>query len=78
MCDYSLMARTNRLAVSREELIVHRFEEGSVGLASALDLLRIQECRKAQCHGFWPAIKPFSVLRILDRCRQYASHPVPG
>ena len=59
MCDYSLIARTNRLAVSGEELTVHRFEEGSVGLASALDLLRIQECRKAQCHGFWPAIKAF-------------------
>ena len=37
MCDYSLMAIPNRLAVSGEELIVHRFEAGSVGLASAFD-----------------------------------------
>ena len=42
-----------------EELIVHRFEEGSLGLASALDLGRIQECRKAHFRGFWPAIKAF-------------------
>ena len=62
MCDYSLMAIPNRLAVSGEELIVHRFEAGSVGLASALDLRRIQEYREAQCHGFWPTIKAFFIL----------------
>ena len=38
MCDYSLMAIPNRLAVSGEELVIHRFEAGSVGLASAFDL----------------------------------------
>jgi hypothetical protein len=61
MCDYSLMAIPNRLAVSGEELIVYRFEAGSVSLASALKLRRIQECRKAQCHGFWPTIKAFFI-----------------
>jgi hypothetical protein len=35
MCDYSLMAIPNRLAASGEELVVHRFEAGTVGLASA-------------------------------------------
>lgn len=59
MCDYSLMAIPNRLAVSGEELIVHRFAAGSVGLASALDLRRIQECRKAHFRGFWSTIKAF-------------------
>jgi hypothetical protein len=59
MCDYSLMAMPNSLAVSGEELIVHRFEAGSVGLASALDLRRIKECRKAQFRGVWPTIKAF-------------------
>jgi len=53
------MAIPNRLAVSGEELIVHRFEAGSVGLASALDLRRIKECRKAQVRGVWPTIKAF-------------------
>lgn len=56
---YSLMAIPNRLAVSGDELVVHRFEAGSVGLASAFDLRRRQECRKIQYHGFWPTIKAF-------------------
>jgi hypothetical protein len=61
MCDYSLMAIPNRLAVPGEELIVHRFEAGSIGLASAFDLRRIQECRKAQFRGVWPTIKAFFI-----------------
>jgi hypothetical protein len=59
MCDYSLMAITNRLAVPGEELVTHRFETGSIGLASALDLRKIQECRKAHFRGVWPTIKAF-------------------
>src|SRR5436305_12509932 len=39
MCDYSLMSLPNRLAVCGEELIVHRFELGAIGLASAADVL---------------------------------------
>jgi hypothetical protein len=46
----------NRLAVSGEEL-VHRFEAGVVGLASAIDLRRRQDCRKAQSYGFWSMLK---------------------
>jgi hypothetical protein len=37
MCDYSLMANPNRLAVSGDELIVHRFDTKSVGLTEAFD-----------------------------------------
>ena len=59
MCDYSLMSIPNRLAVSGEELVVHRFEAGAVGLASAIDLRRRQDCRKAQSHGFWSTLKEF-------------------
>lgn len=59
MCDYSLMSIPNRLAVSGEELVVHRFEEGSVGLASAIDLRRRHECRKSERHGFWSSLKEF-------------------
>jgi hypothetical protein len=59
MCDYSLMAIPNRLAVSGEELLVHKFEEGSVGLASPSDLRKRQECREVQPHGFWPRLKVF-------------------
>lgn len=35
MCDYSLTGIPNRLAVEGEELVVHRFSSGSIGLASA-------------------------------------------
>ena len=60
MCDYSLMTIPNRLAVSGEDLVVHRFEAGSVvGLASACDLLKRQQYRKPQPHGFWPRVKDF-------------------
>jgi hypothetical protein len=35
MCDYSLMAIPNRLATEGEELVSHRFQTGSMGLAAA-------------------------------------------
>jgi hypothetical protein len=38
MSVYSLVAIPNRLAVSGEDIIVHRLEAGSVGLALAFDL----------------------------------------
>ena len=34
MCDYSLAGIPNRLAVEGEELVVHGFPTGSIGLAS--------------------------------------------
>jgi hypothetical protein len=40
MCDYSLMAVPNRLAQEGEELVMHRFPTGSLGLASPADLKR--------------------------------------
>ena len=33
MCDYSLAGLPNRLAVEGEQLVVHRFETGAMGLA---------------------------------------------
>src|SRR2546423_6012593 len=38
MCDYSLHGLTNRLAVDGEDLVTRRFPNGSVGLASPLDI----------------------------------------
>ena len=38
MCDYSLMSIPNRLAREGEELVVHRFKCGAMGLASPVDL----------------------------------------
>jgi hypothetical protein len=39
MCDYSLCGLPNRLAIEGEELVTHRFRTGSIGLASAPELL---------------------------------------
>jgi hypothetical protein len=38
MCDYSLMGVPNRLAVKEEQLVLHKFRTGSLGLASPLEL----------------------------------------
>jgi hypothetical protein len=38
MCDYSLHTFPNRLAADGEDLVVHRFSAGSLGLASPADL----------------------------------------
>ncbi|HEY1205235.1 MAG: hypothetical protein ABSH46_11090 [Bryobacteraceae bacterium] len=43
MCDYSLHALPNRLAVEGEELVTYRFPTSSIGLASPADL------EKANC-----------------------------
>lgn len=47
MCDYSLMTLSHRLAVCGDELVVHRFETGAVGLAAHSDVCRERE----QCTG---------------------------
>src|SRR6267142_2184495 len=47
MCDYSLMSVPNRLAVAGEELVTHRFQSGSIGLASP----------QARHKGFWETLK---------------------
>lgn len=38
MCDYSLHTFPNRLAADGEDLVVHRFAAGSLGLTSPADL----------------------------------------
>jgi len=40
MCDYSLAHFPNRLAVEGEQLVVHRFSGGTLGLASARPSLK--------------------------------------
>jgi hypothetical protein len=52
---YRLLRLTNRLAADGEELVVYRFSEGPVGLASAFDLrVKLQELN---CYGFWSKLK---------------------
>jgi hypothetical protein len=42
MCDYSLGGIRTRLAVEGEELVIHRFQTGSLGLASPAELEALQ------------------------------------
>jgi hypothetical protein len=76
MCDYSLMSIPNRLAVAGEDLVTHRFLEGTVGMAPAVDLQTRKERRQAQRSGIWAKLKEFSVLRI--QSRPFACRPEPG
>jgi hypothetical protein len=58
MCDYSLMAVSNRLAQEGEELVVHRFFTGSLGLASPADLNRAAPSLGTK-RTFWALVKEF-------------------
>lgn len=60
MCDYSLCGIPNRLAAEGEELIVHRFGTGSMGLASPADL------RAAEV-----ALESFSEKSLWHRIRRF-------
>lgn len=60
MCDYSLCGIPNRLAVEGEELVVHRFLTGSMGLASVGDLQVCKRLREAAPRKtFWESVKSF-------------------
>ena len=52
MCDYSLAAVPNRLAVAGEELVVYKFEAESGGLASA-GARNAMERRSTRWSAFW-------------------------
>jgi hypothetical protein len=58
MCDYSLMVVPNRLAREGEELVVHRFPTGSLGLASPADLIRAAAPPR-EARSFWAKVKSF-------------------
>jgi hypothetical protein len=52
MCDYSLHAFPNRLAIEGEHLLIHRFGGGSLGLASPADLEPARR-KQADCPRRW-------------------------
>ncbi len=56
MCDYSLLAIQNRLADEGEDLVLHKFETGSLGFASVRDL-ELRAGRKRREDSFWSAVK---------------------
>lgn len=65
MCDYSLMAVSNRLGQEGEELVVHRFYTGSLGLASAAELNRPASSIVTK-KTFWALVKEFFSLPPVD------------
>jgi hypothetical protein len=59
MCDYSLMAVPNRLAREDEELVVHRFPTGSLGLAAPADVKRAVQALAPAHKSFWCVVRDF-------------------
>ncbi len=57
MCDYSLCGIPNRLAVEGEQLVVHKFCTGSMGLASPSDI-QVPLVKKEK-KTFWQLVKAF-------------------
>ncbi len=58
MCDYSLHAYPNRLAVDGEDLVIHRFGGTSLGLASPADVHQaFPETTCGATRGLWASIK---------------------
>ena len=53
MCDYSLHAFANRLADDGEELVLHRFFGGSMGLASPDEVAPLSPPILPSNRGFW-------------------------
>jgi hypothetical protein len=64
MCDYSLLAIPNRLAVEGEPLVVHRFQTGAMGLAPAAEITALAtELHAARREGWWSALKTYFTPR---------------
>lgn len=67
MCDYSLMALDNRLAECGEDLVAHKFEFGTTGLAPATEVCELNKLKEKPVQGFRAR-----VARLLnppaDRC----------
>ena len=67
MCDYSLAHFPNRLAVEGEELVVHRFPSGALGLASPDRSLKQLVFR---CHTTAVCVPPGARLLLKDIPKQ--------
>ncbi len=63
MCDYSLHTYPNRLAADGEDLVVHRFGAGSLGLASPADLAPVISASKTAQSSVWPRVKAWFLGR---------------
>lgn len=60
MCDYSLHAIPNRLACEGEQLVTYRFPTSSIGLASPVDLNKVNRAQKEASRpgrSWWQVLK---------------------
>jgi hypothetical protein len=83
MCDYSLHTYPNRLAADGEDLVVHRFGAGSLGLASPADLAPVISAGKMAGGTFWSQVKAWFLGLTRDGkqrnvFRPFVSHQAPA
>ena len=71
MCDCALLGVPNRMAVEGEQLVVHRFRTGTLGLA-APDSTNPPTRRP---HGFWVRLKLFFTPTRRDSVRAVCMPP---
>ncbi len=67
MCDYSRRDVPSRLAEQGEELVLHKFEMGTLGFAGVADLSEWQEASRVETGGFWSTMRDWLVPRSLPR-----------
>jgi hypothetical protein len=57
MCGYSLYWNKTRLAEEGEELILHKFETGTLGFAAVADITKAEAALRATPDTFWAKVK---------------------
>jgi hypothetical protein len=62
MCDYPPRSIRNRLAETGEDLVLHKFETGSFGFASAVDLQECESKNEKTSSGIWAVMKDWLLL----------------
>jgi hypothetical protein len=76
MCDYSLQGISNRLAVEGEQLQLHRFHTGTLGLAAPAELRALAEKQRRQTGTrFWSAIKSWMSFDCEESARAVCIPP---
>ncbi len=77
MCDYSLLGIPNRLAVEGEPLVIHRFQTGAMGLASAAEIAApaTEPHEPTRRQGWWSALKTYFMPSAAKLSARSASRP---
>jgi hypothetical protein len=76
MCDYSLYSNKTRLAEEAEELVLHKFETGTLGFAAVADVTKAGAALWATPNTFWGIVK--DLFRASAAVRVPATCVPPG